>query len=89
MPIIPEPESEGHSLVATSQTTHDEELDEDSHDDEDAKKKEEDFEHHHLHGEKRADVVWPLAGMAELEELDLYDNRLKSVKGLEGLVSLT
>jgi protein phosphatase 1 regulatory subunit 7 len=85
-PVDPTPDA-GHSLVAVTPTPAPDEVDEDSHDDEDAKKKEEDFEYHHH--QKREDTVWPLRGMAELEELDLYDNRIKSIKGLEGLVSLT
>ncbi|KAK4703770.1 protein phosphatase 1 regulatory subunit 7, partial [Phenoliferia sp. Uapishka_3] len=64
------------------------EVDEDEGDDEDAKKKEEEFEWSEHHTSPSAEVIWPLRGLEKLEELDLYDNRLKSVKGLEGLVAI-
>lgn len=88
--FIPLAPVESHTLSETEPEVADE-VDEDSHDDEDAKKKEEDFEyreHHPARIEQRADAVWPLRNLKELEEIDLYDNRIKSVKGLEGLVSL-
>ena len=61
--------------------------DEDSHDDEDAKKKEDEFEY--MANGDGQEVVWPLRGLAKLELLDLYDNRIKRVDGLEHLPSLT
>lgn len=74
----------------SAQITHDE-PDEDELDDEDAKKKEDEY----LYDERRraeapeAQAQWPLRGLHALEEIDLYDNSLKSVKGLEDLPSLT
>ncbi|BGP14752.1 hypothetical protein JCM10213_004309 [Rhodosporidiobolus nylandii] len=63
--------------------------DEDPLDDEDAAKKEADFPYHEAAREAEEETVWPLRGLSELEELDLYDNSLKSVKGLERLEALT
>ncbi|KAL8286855.1 hypothetical protein RQP46_003861 [Phenoliferia psychrophenolica] len=95
-PLPPAPEPNGHELTTTTETEPNDapaaapadEVDEDDGDDEDAKKKEEEFEWAEHHSRPSEDVVWPLRDLVKLEELDLYDNRLKSVKGLEGLVSI-
>ncbi|KAK4053503.1 anaphase-promoting complex subunit Cut9 [Microbotryomycetes sp. JL201] len=63
--------------------------DEDELDDIDAKKKESDFPYHEREENEGATARWPLSGLQDLEELDLYDNSLKSVRGLENLPSLT
>jgi protein phosphatase 1 regulatory subunit 7 len=58
----------------------------DENDDADAAKKEAEFPYHDENG--ALETVYPLRGLTKLEELDLYDNSLKKVKGLEGLVGL-
>jgi len=58
----------------------------DENDDEDAAKKEAEFPYHDE--TSSTETVYPLRGLAKLEELDLYDNSLKKVKGLEGLVGI-
>ena len=54
--------------------------------DADAAKKEAEFPYQDDNG--ALETVYPLRGLTKLEELDLYDNSLKKVKGLEGLVGL-
>ncbi|ORY73244.1 protein phosphatase 1 regulatory subunit 7 [Leucosporidium creatinivorum] len=86
---------EGHTLSEPTTSTEiaaptpADEPDEDELDDEDAKKKEDEFPYHEHRKADSAESVWPLRGLKELEEIDLYDNSLKSVKGLEDLPSLT
>ncbi|KAK4058554.1 protein phosphatase regulatory subunit Sds22 [Microbotryomycetes sp. JL221] len=63
--------------------------DEDELDDVDAKKKEDEFPYRERQANEGATARLPLSGLHELEELDLYDNSLKSVRGLEDLPALT
>lgn len=89
-PPQPAPE-EGHTLAETSLTTEParDPEDVDENDDEDAAKKEADFPYASEHtAEGKGEVVYPLSGLDKLEELDLYDNSLKKVRGLEGLKSI-
>ncbi|GAA5840970.1 hypothetical protein JCM9279_001276 [Rhodotorula babjevae] len=83
----------GQSLVSTSTAADTDAdardaVDEDPLDDDDAAKKEAEFPYHERRRAEDEEPVWPLRGLCELEELDLYDNSLKSVKGLEDLDSL-
>jgi len=81
------PQPEGHTLAedSTTEPTRDPE-DVDENDDADAAKKEAEFPYQDENG--TVETVYPLRGLTKLEELDLYDNSLKKVKGLEGLVGL-
>ncbi|GAA6001955.1 hypothetical protein JCM10207_003010 [Rhodosporidiobolus poonsookiae] len=83
--------SAGQTLASTSTAaaTVSDEPDEDPLDDEDAAKKEADYPYHEHRRAEEEEPVWPLRDLKALEELDLYDNSLKSVKGLEGLDALT
>ncbi|SCZ93060.1 BZ3500_MvSof-1268-A1-R1_Chr6-2g08436 [Microbotryum saponariae] len=85
---IPTIASDAAAASATATAPqHRDEIDEDELDDPDAKKKEDEFPYHEVRsGEEQ--VQWPLRGLKQLEEIDLYDNSLKSVKGLENLPSL-
>ncbi|KAM0754432.1 protein phosphatase 1 regulatory subunit 7 [Meredithblackwellia eburnea MCA 4105] len=90
----PPPTSEPKEMTGTESKADGEggvskdEVDEDEGDDVDAKKKEDEYEWDHHHDHAKGELVWPLRGLENLEELDLYDNRIKSVKGLEGLVGI-
>ena len=96
IPTISSESAQATADLALSTAEGADDIDEDDNDDEDAKKKEQEFEYHESHSEARTqengevvgEVQWPLRGLQELEEIDLYDNRLKSVRGLEGLVAL-
>lgn len=79
---------EAGTTTTPAQITHDE-PDEDELDDDDAKKTEDEFPYEARRQAEAPEAQWPLRGLQELEEIDLYDNSIKSVKGLEDLPSLT